>query len=783
MPPRSNRSSLQRTLSNNSNSSSSSSSASKPKLKQNKLDFSFHSTTTAAATSARPFGSRPLSSTPSFGLPIAATAPAATRQQQQRAASPLPPAPQKSTIATGKQKQQDITAQVDDEDLYNQADSLWSERLAPISAEELAVHPKKVTQVRTWLEEAFSSNPSLLRHRKLLALTGPAGAGKSATIRALAADLDFDLLEWQNDQPFFDANTPASSFIERFTDFLSKAAKFPTLDFQHEDAQGSTTTLDTANRRRAILLEDLPNLHHLPTKQLFQASLQHHIQQSTQLTSRGFPNVPIILIVTESTPREDQDRWAGDAGTTWKDRIASIMDTRTALGETIRKSPAYTEVRFNPVAPTIVLKGLKRAMEQSGRGGKVWLELLQAIAEDSNGDLRAAVNCLQFVGVKGLGEGVKLKGEEGRRRVRRLIPLVSGRESSLALFHALGKVLYNKREGDAGDEAGRGTRFVAEDDSDDETRSDTEKMRLQERLKAAMRSIIPPSDDDDELVQTLPDHLSHLCRRTSRVHPDQLWADLPVDSSVFQLYLHQNFPQFTTEVEECESILEEFSTADALMPLHEGYRFSTLSAYYGFLISVQGTLMGLPSPVKRQGQKLGKATWWDVQKKLRGIMQDVEDVKSSSTRITGSIEREDSTATRLKRTKFQPQLPATTDDMDRSDAGLGYASIDTLLMRSDTMTLVTEVLPLLAKIKPDAFEGKAGEVTRMRFEYAGVADMADRTLGEHESGVVDEEEGEGGVEKGSSGDKRGVKRKVGDGGVDVGVEEQLILSDDDIGDF
>ncbi|GAC96375.1 hypothetical protein PHSY_003955 [Pseudozyma hubeiensis SY62] len=780
MPPRSNRSSLQRTLSNKSNSSSSSSSASKPKLKQNKLDFSFHSTTTTTTNSSRPFGSRPLSSTPSFGLPTAA-APAAPPQRQQRTASPLPPAPPKSTIATGKQKQQDFSTQLDDGDRYSQANSLWSERLAPNSAEELAIHPKKATQVRTWLEEAFSSNPSLLRPRKLLALTGPAGAGKSATIRALAAHLDFDLLEWQNDQPSFDANAPASSFAERFTDFLSKAAKFPTLDFQHEDAQGSTATLDTANRRRAILLEDLPNLHHLPTKQLFQASLQHHIQQSTQLTSRGFSNVPIILIVTESTPREDQDRWAGDAGATWKDRIASIMDTRTALGETIRKSPAYTEVRFNPVAPTIVLKGLKRAMEQSGRGGKVWLELLQAIAEDSNGDLRAAVNCLQFVGVKGVGEGVRMKGEEGRRRVRRLIPLVSGRESSLALFHALGKVLYNKREGDAGDET-RNARFATEDDSDDEARSDTENTRLQERLTRAMRSIIPPSDDDDEVVQTLPDHLSHLFRRTSRVHPDQLWADLPVDASIFQLYLHQNFPQFTTEVEECESVLEEFSTADVLMPLHEGYRFSTLSAYYGFLISVQGTLMGLPSPVKRQGQKLGKATWWDVQKKLRGIMHDVEDVKSSSTRVTGSIEREDSTVTRLKRTKFQVSLPIT-DDMDRSDAGLGYASIDTLLMRSDTVTLVTEVLPLLAKIKPDAFEGKVGEVTRMRFEYAGVADMADRMLGEHESGVVDEEEGEAVEGKASSGDKRGVKRKVADGGGEVGVEEQLILSDDDIGEF
>ncbi|CDW98051.1 hypothetical protein, partial [Sporisorium scitamineum] len=244
MPPKSTRS-FQRTLSDNSNASSSSTS-NKPKLKQNKLDFSFHST--SSSSSARLFGSRPLSSTPSFGLPSAPSAASPSLP-------PPPPPPTASTADKGKRKEHEsvnhrkgkLNEQAGTSD--NDPDSLWSERLAPHTGDDLAVHPKKVAQVRTWLEEAFSSKVAAAKHRKVLALTGPAGACKSATIRALASsqDLDFEILEWHNDQPSFDPNNPSASFIERFTDFLSKAAKFPTLDFQtsDDDASSSSLTLES----------------------------------------------------------------------------------------------------------------------------------------------------------------------------------------------------------------------------------------------------------------------------------------------------------------------------------------------------------------------------------------------------------------------------------------------------------------------------------------------------------------------------------------------------------
>lgn len=90
----------------------------------------------------------------------------------------------------------------------------------------LAVHKKKVEDVAKWLHEALDGSPNLRKYRvghdhqtrskmaemadrslfilvamqRLLALTGPAGSGKTALMRVLSSrsELDFELVEWSN---------------------------------------------------------------------------------------------------------------------------------------------------------------------------------------------------------------------------------------------------------------------------------------------------------------------------------------------------------------------------------------------------------------------------------------------------------------------------------------------------------------------------------------------------------------------------------------------------------
>lgn len=62
--------------------------------------------------------------------------------------------------------------------------------------EELGVHPKKVQDVANWVGEAYNSK--LAKYRRLLVMSGPTGAAKTATLRVLAKELDIDILEYRN---------------------------------------------------------------------------------------------------------------------------------------------------------------------------------------------------------------------------------------------------------------------------------------------------------------------------------------------------------------------------------------------------------------------------------------------------------------------------------------------------------------------------------------------------------------------------------------------------------
>jgi len=58
------------------------------------------------------------------------------------------------------------------------------------------VHPNKVKDVAGWLDEAF--NPKLCKYRRVLVLSGPAGAGKTAVLTRLAQEYEIEILEYKN---------------------------------------------------------------------------------------------------------------------------------------------------------------------------------------------------------------------------------------------------------------------------------------------------------------------------------------------------------------------------------------------------------------------------------------------------------------------------------------------------------------------------------------------------------------------------------------------------------
>lgn len=60
----------------------------------------------------------------------------------------------------------------------------------------------------------------------------------------------------------------------------------------------------------------------------------------------------------------------------------------------------------------------------------------------------------------------------------------------------------------------------------------------------------------------LPQHLAHHERKASRVDIEALYADSPIDSSLLALYVHQNYTQYCSELDDCMGIIDWLSWVD-----------------------------------------------------------------------------------------------------------------------------------------------------------------------------------------------------------------------------
>lgn len=493
----------------------------------------------------------------------------------------------------GKGKQKEIIAVVED-CTVDADDQLWTDKYAPQNESELAIHKKKVDEVRHWLKEAFEggANGTLQRFRRILALTGPAGTGKTATLKVLAQELVFDIVEWHNtvDDRFAGdgEDYDYESLVSKFRSFLNRASSCRALNLS---STSSSTQDNKLQQKQIILLEDLPNILHHDTAMAFHAALEDFVSQDNR--------IPLICIISDSGLRgEDQESGVSTRQYGRGQWDKQVVDVRSVIPSSVSSSIYFREIRFNPIAPTIMTKALtmlvaKHFDSASSRKNtkKPGKEVIQLLVESSNGDIRSAIMALQFACVM----QVSSPKAGGKGNARAVLEAVTRREQSLVLFHLLGKVLYNKRKGDP--------------ESSSSTAKEREKLQQEDkRLKD------PPA---------LPDHLSYHTRRASRVDVNALYADSPIDSSMFALYLHQNYSQFCEDIDQCDAVAEQMSWTDTVFP----ELTQSINAPYQFHLLALNTLHYLPSPVPRLSQKLYKPAFFDNLKEMREAEDGVADTE------------------------------------------------------------------------------------------------------------------------------------------------------------
>uniref|UniRef100_A0A0P6IXY2 Cell cycle checkpoint protein RAD17 n=1 Tax=Heterocephalus glaber TaxID=10181 RepID=A0A0P6IXY2_HETGA len=446
----------------------------------------------------------------------------------------------------------------------------WVDKYKPETQHELAVHKKKIEEVENWLKaEVLERQPE--QGGSILLITGPPGCGKTTTIKILSKEHGIEVQEWINPVlPDFQKDDfkeifnfessfhtfPYQSQIVVFKEFLLRATKYNKLQMLGDDLRTD---------KKIILVEDLPNQFYRDSHTLHEV-LRKYVQ---------IGRCPLIFIISDSV--------SGD-------------NHRLLFPKEIQEECSISNISFNPVAPTIMMKFLSRivTMEANKNGGKIIVPdktSLELLCHGCSGDIRSAINSLQFSSSKGESslwprkKGVSLKSDVALSKSKRRkkpdkvfenqeIQAVGGKDVCLFLFRALGKILYCKR--------------------------------------APLTELDSPR---------LPSHLSEYERDTLLVQPEEVVEMSHMPGELFNLYLHQNYIDFFVEVDDLVRASEFLSFADILSGdwnTHSSLRaYSTSVATRGVIHSNRARGFAHCQAGGSSFRPLHKPQWFLIHKKYR----------------------------------------------------------------------------------------------------------------------------------------------------------------------
>lgn len=602
--------------------------------------------------------------------------------------------------------------------------------------------------------------------------------------------MNFKLVEWRNPVAAEQSSEGYVSLSAQFEEFLGRAGKFGALDLV------STTSADQRKlpialepqkdfSRQVLLVEEYPNTTARASTALnsFRSAIMSFLVSTSYppsfFTSSIRPDkiltspTPLVLIISESL-------------LTTSTSASDSMTAHRLLGPQILSHPGTTVIEYNPIAPTFLTKALelviRKDSRQSGRRRMPGPQVIKKLSEV--GDIRNAIGLLEFLCVRGdadvdwggkitFGKAKRvLKSEpvtEMTKMEQASLELITQREASLGLFHAVGKVVYNKREEE-----------------------------------------FPQS----ELIVQPPEHLSeHFRLKRSIVDIDSLIDETGTDTQTFVAALHENYILSCTSTNPEDTLDSVIGCIDSLSdsalivtPSHQSRgRFGNTS-FQGmgggetlrqdeivFQIAVRGVLFALPNPVKRQApprgvgsdDRGGKGRGGDAFKmfyptslRLWRTAEEIGDlvdlwVEWGLTGEAGSSNVKPQSGVESWSGRFASSSKPNAPSGESS----AQESLPRVPVRSNRTEMLLERLPYMALIRRHSQSSKDARELEKITAFSGVGSQSEELPDEEDDGATEE--------------ARHSKRKAGrpvkeerHGVIRIQTDdlEKLVLSDDDIED-
>jgi cell cycle checkpoint protein len=266
---------------------------------------------------------------------------------------------------------------------------LWIDKYAPRREDELAVHARKLAEVKGWLTAfgkpapprgssslafqgaAAGKDPRYGHGQGMLILTGPAGCGKSAMLRVLAAELGYQIVSWDDESGDSGAGAE-SSFgfgngghhgghgFERkmnvFRSFFATATRYSLALSQLAPAAGSLGSSAvvaapvTLPARLLVLIEELPYIGREEFRAEFLSVLTSALAMSRH---------PIVLCLTT------ENESAGGSGVE--------LAIERLFGKELLQHPRVAVIKANPINNTELIKALQRVIKSDNAAATLHL--------------------------------------------------------------------------------------------------------------------------------------------------------------------------------------------------------------------------------------------------------------------------------------------------------------------------------------------------------------------------------------------------------------------------